>query len=807
MSKANQNSNVANRLSVANSTERLASIGVRNGETLLQRDTGALYTWLDTVWAVAGETPVTATPILSGVATAESEAVIEITIDNYDVAAVCSELTVSGGSAERVDDVITWTLPTAEEDDTFTISIKAKEAGSLISLPGSHLITITAEAITDTPTLNTSATDVPETAEYVVTITNWGDYTSPAVTTKTVESGSFVDNEDGTLTYTAPVYTGSDDEHIGTIKVTDGTDNESLAATITFTIKDIVTADAIVHTGGTLTATQIPVVNNVDLSGNTALAEAIDTTDIIDSASSDEFITSTVVRDGDIVKVDSTDMTASGVTIESGSELVTNGTFDTDLTGWTDQSSGSGTVSVVSSQLNLDGADSSNRAILNQSLTTVIGRDYVVTFDVIQLTGDYLFYSSGSGQGELAITSTGSKTIEFTATTTSHSSYWNAFGASVGIIDNVSVMAINTYTVDTTVVTSGGTPSTAYINQYGGESLEITVDSDVFTNLEPVITSTAKNYTISAGATTTSVTITGATDFTVNDTLLMAKTGTETLLPIDTTSITTDNGGDSYTFNLTGLSFTVAPKIVAKNVCSIRTSVVPTANPHSFSSRTPLSYVADDVGGTTLDPDGDNNTSTTDYTPLFTTDNTEGDFTVTVSSFDSAPYDGWKALDSGVTGGYGWQSASVTTGTFDINMDVATVINKIIMVASVDGTRTPKDFTIRGSTDGFSSSNVELRASSTETGWSTNESRELGFTNGTAYPDYRIDITTVDGAAIIAIQDLKFIEVEGDDSTPTTVTTTHNKDIRSGEKIKYDFILPLDEDEVSNFTINLDEVV
>ena len=48
MSKSRQNSNVANRLSVADRTELLTKVGSREGEVILQRDIGLLYAWTDT---------------------------------------------------------------------------------------------------------------------------------------------------------------------------------------------------------------------------------------------------------------------------------------------------------------------------------------------------------------------------------------------------------------------------------------------------------------------------------------------------------------------------------------------------------------------------------------------------------------------------------------------------------------------------------------------------------------------------------------------------------------------------------------
>ena len=53
-----------------------------------------------------------------------------------------------------------------------------------------------------------------------------------------------------------------------------------------------------------------------------------------------------------------------------GPELVTNGTFDTDLSGWTDSSTGTGTVTVNgSNQVELYRADVSNRGIISQDIT------------------------------------------------------------------------------------------------------------------------------------------------------------------------------------------------------------------------------------------------------------------------------------------------------------------------------------------------------------------------------------------------------------------------------------------------------
>lgn len=48
MTKSRQNSNVPNRLSITDRTELRTKIGTREGEVILQRDIGQLYTWTTT---------------------------------------------------------------------------------------------------------------------------------------------------------------------------------------------------------------------------------------------------------------------------------------------------------------------------------------------------------------------------------------------------------------------------------------------------------------------------------------------------------------------------------------------------------------------------------------------------------------------------------------------------------------------------------------------------------------------------------------------------------------------------------------
>jgi len=111
-----------------------------------------------------------------------------------------------------------------------------------------------------------------------------------------------------------------------------------------------------------------------------------------------------------------------------GTELVTNGTFDTDTSGWTLSSSAGVTASISSSGATLTCSTATGSALLyqdTQRTPTVIGRRYRASADFTVNSGDgvNLVAYSGSfsgGLGSANITS-GSSTVsfDFTATTTS----------------------------------------------------------------------------------------------------------------------------------------------------------------------------------------------------------------------------------------------------------------------------------------------------------------------------------------------------------------------------------------------------
>ena len=76
-----------------------------------------------------------------------------------------------------------------------------------------------------------------------------------------------------------------------------------------------------------------------------------------------------------------------------GSELVVNGTFDTD-SDWTDTSTGTGTAVIENGVATLTGDTFPNRANLVQVVPTTIGKTYTLSISISQANGAYVLYQA-----------------------------------------------------------------------------------------------------------------------------------------------------------------------------------------------------------------------------------------------------------------------------------------------------------------------------------------------------------------------------------------------------------------------------
>jgi hypothetical protein len=128
---------------------------------------------------------------------------------------------------------------------------------------------------------------------------------------------------------------------------------------------------------------------------------------------------------------------------------ITNGTFDSNITGWTDSSNGTGAISHDSTndRLSLDGAGSSNEAIAEQSVTTTTTATvHVLKFETAGLSDDTVTVRVGSSSGasdylaDLDLT-TGTHTVSFTPSASPFYVQFEYGGSRGGVgIDNVSLI-------------------------------------------------------------------------------------------------------------------------------------------------------------------------------------------------------------------------------------------------------------------------------------------------------------------------------------------------------------------------------
>lgn len=122
--------------------------------------------------------------------------------------------------------------------------------------------------------------------------------------------------------------------------------------------------------------------------------------------------------------------------------------------------------------------------------------------------------------------------------------------------------------------------------------------------------------------------------------------------------------------------------------------------------------------------------------------------TISASAEISAFWRSWFAFRDGQPAlQLGWIGDVVNSGWLRSTFTAAITINKVTIQAINDGNyvRSPIDFTIRGSNDGFIADDNVLLTVTGEPPWSQNEKRTYTFPNYTEYAAYEIRITDSDG--------------------------------------------------------------
>jgi hypothetical protein len=131
--------------------------------------------------------------------------------------------------------------------------------------------------------------------------------------------------------------------------------------------------------------------------------------------------------------------------VGTGSELVTNGTFDAD-SDWTDASTGTGTAVISGGNVTLVRVDGSNIGIRRTTISTVAGKDYAVSVETVSVTGGSARMYVGTSAGALDIlnqtlsSSAGVDTFSFTAQgSTTHIELSGANNSETQVLDNISI--------------------------------------------------------------------------------------------------------------------------------------------------------------------------------------------------------------------------------------------------------------------------------------------------------------------------------------------------------------------------------
>jgi len=133
----------------------------------------------------------------------------------------------------------------------------------------------------------------------------------------------------------------------------------------------------------------------------------------------------------------------------TGTELITNGTFDTDTSGWS--VGNGGTISVDAQRLKIQNSPTQISAFASQGITTESGKEYAVSFTVEDATSSPAWMRVGTSNAGVNLLNqnfngAGSHIFKFTATS---SNTYITLMVSVGIVsrytivDNISVRSID----------------------------------------------------------------------------------------------------------------------------------------------------------------------------------------------------------------------------------------------------------------------------------------------------------------------------------------------------------------------------
>ena len=165
--------------------------------------------------------------------------------------------------------------------------------------------------------------------------------------------------------------------------------------------------------------------------------------------------------------------------VASGSELVANGTFASNITGWTNKSVGSGSsIAHATNLMNIVSVDANNYGWAEDEITTVAGKRYVMSF-VIGTGAINVQIGTATGGGDiLASTSyaVGTHTIEFIALSTATFIGFKHTTGATHTLDTVSVK-VATQDAKIRLVRFEFSITQAYVLEFGNQYIRFYMDN------------------------------------------------------------------------------------------------------------------------------------------------------------------------------------------------------------------------------------------------------------------------------------------------------------------------------------------
>ncbi len=162
----------------------------------------------------------------------------------------------------------------------------------------------------------------------------------------------------------------------------------------------------------------------------------------------------------------------------TGSEMMPNGTFTSDISGWTNKSVGTGSIAHSTNLMNIVSTDTSNYGWAEEQITTVKGQRYVLGFVIG--TGAISLQIGNSSGGEQVYASTefavGTHTMEFTAQSVDTYMGWKHTTGATHTLDTVTLKT-GDYDKKVRVFQFEFSTTQAYILEFGNLFIRVYKDN------------------------------------------------------------------------------------------------------------------------------------------------------------------------------------------------------------------------------------------------------------------------------------------------------------------------------------------